>query len=175
MAWANEQNRLTLTVFDEAADLWNTVAALLTGGVTIEQMCIVALATLLPRFTPKPALLASVQGSAQLERKQALYSRMQDWPMTAEGGRIVATTGALLPMIRRWQAIDKSMIGRAQSSIRPKVDIEGLVRDGMVALIVRPTDLGQQLSVTRALLAGSKQRVLSIELREPAIAAATAC
>ena len=162
MAGVHEGYGLALTAFGEPADLWQTVAQLLGEGISVEQMCLVALSTLMPRFAPK-----SGKSSSQAEHMARLHASVQTWTDGATTQQIVATSGPLLPVVREWQANDAEQARTVRSGIGPKTNLESLVAEGQVALIVRAADTSQQIRITRALLEISKQRVLSIMLRAP--------
>lgn len=160
MASGDERYSLAFTAFGEPADLWQTVATLLGEGVCVEQMCIVALAALMPRFAPRPG-----RAGNQGERMAQLHGAVQSWGGGVAGQQIVATSGPLLPVVRDWQAQDTEHERSARTGIGPKTSLESLVGEGQVALIVRADNAAQQIRITRALLEHSKQRVLSIMLR----------
>ena len=167
MATADERYSLALTAFGEPADLWQTVAALFGEGVSVEQMCLVALAPLMARFAPRHARF-----NGQTERMAQLHGSVQSWPDEAPGRQIVATSGPLLSVVREWQAQDAERERTGKPGITSKANLDSFVGDGQVALIVRAADSAQQIRITRALLEYSKQRVLSIMLRARQQAAA---
>ncbi len=165
MTGSDERNRLAVTVFDDPCILWGTVVELLGSGIEVEQMCLVVLGAMVPRFLPKPRPNAGL--GEQLTR---LHSRLDDWNGTVDGQRIVATSGSMLPMLREWQEMDHAGADDSRSLIKPKTDFASLVREGNIALIVKSSDTVQQLRVTRALLEKSDQRVLTFELGVPVAA-----
>lgn len=153
-----EHCRLAVTTFEEPERLWRAVAALLDAGLATEQICLVGLASTMARFA------ATVSGTPdQVRRATALFSDLHDWPGTSDSQLIVGTSGELLRALLQAQAISVGPNGETSTSIRKKLDLEGQVRDGNIALVVGSSGARQQLLTTRNLLAISSHRVLAYE------------
>lgn len=156
-----DQCRLAITAFDDAQDVWATIHALLAKGFSVEQFCLVALATIMARVGSLERVFG---GESSLLR--ALTEQVEEWPtssdeQTNDGHRIVATSGLPFKSVLSVQRDGNK--SKAQISEVHRSEFESRARKGAIVLIVKSSNPDQQWLSTRTLLDQSSQSVKTYE------------
>lgn len=157
-----EYVRLGMTVFDEPDRALETVRALTGAGLEVDQVGLIALEPVMSRC----ATLSS-KWPQRAGESRALFERLQQLCVLADGAALFSTSWALFDPIRRAVEPDGHPAGASRAR-EHRDELDRLLRSGAVAVVARAADSRQQQTITRLLLANSLHRVTTYDLPRPA-------
>lgn len=164
MSQGAEQVRLAIGVFDDPDNLWRTVRALMDDGFSLEQFCLVGLAS----------TVADIGRTGYAPAFQpGLFSQVEAWPGTGDGHAIVATSGPLLNSLLSPQAPGTDSGNQSRMFTEHTSEILVQVLKGTIVLVIRSLTPAQQRSSTRTLLDQSSHSVKTYDFMVHGAAAGT--
>lgn len=159
MAAQAERCRLAVGVFDEPEWLWRALLSLLGDGLTLDQCCLVGLATTFESSAPSSNI-----AEADRRRLAMLHGRFERLPGFDDGRRIVASAGTLLECWRSLDTARRDLKAELGISAAHYAEILDQIEHGAVALIVKSFSPGQQSTTARTLLQQSAYGVKTYEV-----------